>query len=141
MPMATFIDVQRECASPVYRVLEDMVPDGTTALSLSMRGNVEWVTGCRQYVVRSLIRKAPVTVAADGCRVPCMEKMLVDILGDKELQFMQGIDLQALYKNVLRRYAVSRSCLLRYATRRNRKEKVEHALRFVDSVEPVSSND
>ena len=70
-----------------------------------------------------LVREAPVT-EFDGCHLPTIEKMLVDAVSDNELSFMQGNEIHTIYANAHR--------LLRYASRRNRKDKVERILKNIE---------
>ncbi len=60
-----------------------------------------------------------------------MEKMLVDAVSDKELVFMQGNELHTIYANAFSSYSINEKPSLRYASRRNRKDKVERILKNI----------
>ena len=64
----------------------------------------------------------------DGCTVPRIEKILVDAIADNELLFAGGFEIYSIYEYALERNNVNMSKLLRYASRRNRKEKVERII-------------
>ena len=73
-------------------------------------------------IVRPLVKEAPIDII-DGCPVPTLEKMLVDAISDKELQHLQGNELYTIYSNAFSDYEIKMPRLLRYAARRNRKQK------------------
>jgi hypothetical protein len=73
------------------------------------------------------VETAPINII-DGCPVPKIEKMLVDAVNDKEIRFAQGAELYTIYQNVFDQYDINRRSLIRYASRRNRKEKVKQII-------------
>ena len=76
--------------------------------------------------------QSPLTVV-DGCTVPRLEKIMVDIIGDNELFFASGSETYNIYEFACDRNRVNKSKLLRYASRRNRKAKVEQILRTIEN--------
>ena len=75
-------------------------------------------------IVKPLISEAPIT-KMEGIPVPALEKILVDILTEKELfYFLQGNELINIYKNAMDKYTVRYSKLLRYAKRRGRETEI-----------------
>ena len=126
-PHIMFVDVERVAMDAVFSFLREL------NLSMSLLLNPD-KTECERYittdeviVVRPLVNEAPCTVNG-STPIPTIEKMLVDTNGDKELSFMHGAELYTIYKNVFELYDVNCSKLLRYASRRNRKEKVKQIL-------------
>ena len=83
-------------------------------------------------VVRQLIGQSPLTIA-EGCVVPRIEKILVDLVGDNELLFASDEETYNIYEFVRERNNVNMSKLLRYASRRNRKDKVEEIINSIDN--------
>ena len=69
----------------------------------------------------------------DGCIVPRIEKILVDLVGDNELFFASGSETYNIYEFVRESNNINMSRLLRYASRRNRKEKVEQIINSIDN--------
>lgn len=61
----------------------------------------------------------------DGFNTPTIEKILVDVVGDVEFEFLQGTEITYFYCNVIVWHNLNTNKLLRYATRRGRKEEVE----------------
>ena len=83
-------------------------------------------------VVRRLIGQSPLTVV-DGCVVPRIEKILVDLVGDNELLFASGAETYNIYEFARERINLNMSKLLRYASRRNRKDKIEGIINSIDN--------
>lgn len=79
-----------------------------------------------------MIGQSPLTIA-EGCVVPRIEKILVDLVGDNELLFASDEETYNIYEFVRERNNVNMSKLLRYASRRNRKDKVEEIINSIDN--------
>ena len=79
-----------------------------------------------------MIGQSPLTIA-EGCVVPRIEKILVDLVGDNELLFSSDEETYNIYEFVRERNNVNMSKLLRYASRRNRKDKVEEIINSIDN--------
>lgn len=90
-----------------------------------------YLTGTDAIVVRHLIGQSPLTLV-DGCTVPRLEKILVDVIGDNELFFTSGYETYNIFEFALERNHINKSKLLRYASRRNRKDKVEQILNEIE---------
>ena len=82
-------------------------------------------------IVRTLINEAPV-VSVQNYFVPTLEKILVDAAGDNELLFAQGTELFTIYENAFQIHDMNGSRLLRYAARRNRKDKIMKILNTIN---------
>lgn len=134
IPNVSFIlvNVEREAMESVFHALQDYKTDGGVLLNPSAKEIEMYITGIEQIIVRPLVKEAPL-YEIDGCVFPTMEKMLVDAIGDKELAFMQGNELYTIFDNVLDSFTINKSRLLRYASRRNRKEKVEQILKTIEN--------
>jgi len=61
----------------------------------------------------------------EGFNTPSIEKILVDVAGDVEFDFLQGAEITYFYSNVIERHNINKSKLIRYATRRGRRQEVE----------------
>jgi predicted transcriptional regulator of viral defense system len=78
-------------------------------------------------IVRPLIAEAPIT-AFQGINIPTIEKILVDIVADKEFEYANGAEMYHIYKNVFEAVDVNQKKMLRYASRRNKKQIIEQIL-------------
>ena len=82
-------------------------------------------------VVRPLIAEAPLS-SYQGINTPSIEKILVDIVSDKEFDYAGGAELYHIYTNAIESVDVNQKKLLRYASRRNRKERIEQILNSIN---------
>ena len=124
------VDVERVAMESVFHSLQGLGLNLPILLNPTRQECMRYITNDETIIVRPLVREAPMT-AVDGCPVPMMEKMLVDAVCDKELVFMQGNELHTIYANAFSNYFINENRLLRYASRRNKKDKVERILRNI----------
>lgn len=127
-----FVDVERVAMEPVFQSLQGLGMNLPILLNPTRQECARYITNDEIIIVRPLVREAPIT-EVDGCPVPMMEKMLVDAVSDKELVFMQGNELHTIYANAFSGYSINKNRLLRYASRRNRKDKVERILKNIET--------
>lgn len=76
-------------------------------------------------IVKTLKSEAPVNTF-ESVQVPALEKVLVDIISDPEIFSAQQDELMHIFKTALERYSINKQNLLRYATRRNRREEIKN---------------
>lgn len=127
----TLVDVEREAMESVFMSLQNI----ESAIPVFFKPNQEdadrYITNRDMIIVRPLVKEAPIDII-DGCPVPTLEKMLVDAVSDKELQHLQGNELYTIYSNAFSGYEIKTPRLLRYAARRNRKQKVEQIINTIN---------
>lgn len=126
----TLIDVKREAMESVFMSLQGTETKLSIHLNPSQKDIDRYITNNEVIIVRPLVKEAPLNMV-DNCPVPTLEKMLVDAIADKELQYLQGNELYTIYTNALTDYNIKKARLLRYASRRNRKSKVEQILNTI----------
>ena len=118
-----YIDVENDVAESVFNFLRS-----NQAKSIFFRPSKKefnrYITRTEAIIVRGLISESPLQTV-ENVLVPTLEKVLVDIAGDVEFDFMQGAEIAYFYRNVLERNDINKRKLLRYASRRGRREKVE----------------
>ncbi len=131
----TFVDVEKDGMEPVFHALQSMNLGRNILLAPTVQECERYLTGTDAVVVRQLIGQSPLT-EVDGCVVPRIEKILVDAVGDNELFFTGGSELYHIFENAFERVNVSKSKLLRYASRRNRKNQVEQIINTIDHDQP-----
>ncbi len=117
------VDVERVAMESVFHSLQGLDMKQRILLNPTRQECMRYITNDETIIVRPLVKEAPLT-EVDGCPVPVMEKMLVDAVSDKELLFTQGNELYTIYANAFSDYFINENRLLRYASRRNRKDKV-----------------
>jgi len=118
-----YIDVENDVAESAFNFLKI----NQTKL-IFFRPNKEefnrYIAGTETIIIRQLISESPLQTV-ENVLVPTLEKVLVDIAGDVEFDFMQGAEITYFYQNVMERHTINKRKLLRYASRRGRKEEVE----------------
>lgn len=127
----TLVDVEREAMESVFMSLQNVESEIPIFLNPSQEDVDRYITNRDLIIVRPLVKEAPLDVI-NGCPVPTLEKMLVDAIFDKELQHLQGNELYTIYSNAFSDYAIKKTRLLRYAARRNRKQKVEQIINTIN---------
>ena len=127
----TFVDVEKEGMEAVFHVLQNMNLGRNILIAPTAQECERYLTGTDAIVVRLLIGQSPL-VQIDGCIVPRIEKILVDAVGDNELFYTSGSEIYYIFEDVCNRVNVNKSKLLRYASRRNRKEQVERILNTIN---------
>ncbi|OYT17559.1 MAG: hypothetical protein B7C24_01840 [Bacteroidetes bacterium 4572_77] len=81
-------------------------------------------------IVKTLTTEAP-TQNVDGINTSSIEKILVDIFCDEIIfSAYQGNEMRTIYKEAFSKYSINKSKLLRYASRRGKKEEIE---RYINS--------
>ena len=118
-----FIDVEKVASESVFHFLQGLQEYKTILLNPTRQECERYITSNDMIIVRALINEAPV-VSVQNYFVPTLEKILVDAAGDNELLFAQGAELFTIYENAFQIHDMNVSRLLRYATRRNRKDRI-----------------
>ncbi len=127
----TLVDVERDGMEPVFHALQSLGLNREVLLTPSALDCERYLTGSEAVVVRQLIGQSPLT-EVEGCTVPRIEKILVDAISDNELHFASGSEIYNIFESVLERNNINMSKLLRYASRRNRKESVEQIINTIN---------
>lgn len=118
-----YVDVENDAAESVFNFLNE-----NQEKRIFLRPNAEefnrYITGTDVIIIRQLISESPLQKVGD-ILVPTFEKIMVDISGDVEFEFLQGAEITYFYQNILEHNEINKSKLLRYASRRGRRQKVE----------------
>ena len=123
-----FVDVEREVAESVFNLLNS---DNNKRVFLlpSLTDIERYISTNEAIIIRPLISESPLQLV-EGINTPTVEKVLVDIVGDVEFSFLQGSEINYVYTTIFERHNVNKNKLLRYATRRGRKEKIMELLKI-----------
>jgi hypothetical protein len=118
-----FIDIENDVTESVFNFLKN-----NQIKSTFLRPNKDefnrYITGTEAIIVRPLISESPIQIV-DKVQTVTLEKVLVDITGDVEFDFFQGAEITYFFRNIMERHPVNKRKLLRYASRRGRREEVE----------------
>ena len=127
----TFVDVEKDGMEAVFHALQNMNIGRNILIAPTAQECERYLTGSDAIVVRQLIGQSPLT-DVDGCVVPRIEKILVDAVGDNELFYTSGSEIYYIFEDVCNRVNVNKRKLMRYASRRNRKEQVERIINTIN---------
>jgi hypothetical protein len=118
-----YVDVENEVAESVFNFLKS-----NQIKSIFFRPSKEeyerYIAGTETIIVRGLVSESPLQKVGN-VQTPTLEKVLVDIAGDVEFDFLQGAEITYFYQNVVEQNEINKRKLLRYASRRGRRKEVE----------------
>ncbi len=115
----------------VFMLLQTMDQMPIILLNPSAKECELYITNKECIIVRPLCKESPIHTIGDVSS-PTIEKLLVDAAIDKELNYVQGNEIYHIFNNALTRYNVNKKRLLRYASRRNRKELINNITQVSD---------
>ena len=128
----TFVDVERVAMEAVFYFLQETLAPTLVLLNPTAQECERYITNEDMVIVRLLVNEAPI-MKVDDTPVPTLEKILVDAAGDKEMMFTQGAEYHTIFDNAFEAHNVNTSRLLRYASRRNRKELIQRMIKSQQS--------
>lgn len=94
---ATYVEVERDGVETVFHCLQDAGYETYKTPNEQMAYDYIDIKK-KIIIVKPLVTQAPLT-KQDGCRVPTLEKLLVDIRADKDFYYMQGIEASYMTDN------------------------------------------
>lgn len=122
----TVIEVEKDTAEQVFNYLNDnyknvfLNPDSKIfELYISSLGEI--------IIVKNLISEGPLE-KTNKINIPTLEKLLVDMLIDKELFAAQQGEIEFIYKTAFSKYTINKLQMKRYAMRRNREKELENII-------------
>lgn len=130
IPSMSFVlvDVERIAMEAVFQHLQGQYPESMILLNPSQSECDRYLNMDSIIVVRPLIAEAPLS-SSQGINTPSIEKILVDIVSDNVFDYAGGAELYYIYNNVFESVDVNKKKLLRYASRRNKKDQIEQILK------------
>ena len=120
----TIIEVEKEAEEQIFNAISEWNKNvyfnpNEEILERYISSNSEEVT-----IVKNLVTEAP-TTKNNKIRIPTLEKLLVDIIIDKELFAAQQGEIEFIYQSAFKKYAINTAKMKRYAIRRNRETELE----------------
>ena len=79
------------------------------------------------FIVKPLVSESPL-IDFQGVKTPSLEKILVDVICDSDMDYLHGSEWNRMVDNAHSMYAINRTSMLRYASRRNAKQTIEKAI-------------
>lgn len=120
----TIVEVDKEASEQVFNTINEFLknvyinPD-EEIFERYISSNTEEIT-----IIKNLVTESP-TIKSNKIEIPALEKLLVDIIIDKELFSTQQGELNFMYKTAFNKYDINELKMKRYAARRNRETEVE----------------
>lgn len=120
----TIIEVEKEAEEQIFNAISEWNKNvyfnpNEEILERYISSNSEEVT-----IVKNLVTEAP-TTKNNKIEIPTLEKVLVDIIIDKELFAAQQGEIEFIYQSAFKKYAINTAKMKRYAIRRNRETELE----------------
>lgn len=126
----TLIEIDKEAAEQVFNSLSEntkniyLNPD-EEIFERYISTNTEEV-----IIIKNLVTESP-TTQIDKVEIPSLEKLLVDMIIDKDLFAAQQGELDFIYNTAFKKHAVNTAKMKRYAMRRNREQETENRINLV----------
>lgn len=127
----TYVEVDRDAMESVFHFLKKegyrtfLNPDKNFVYD-----NID--LSVKAIIVKPLITESPL-ITYNGIRTPSLEKILVDVLCDDDMDYLHGAEWSRMFENAMSRYAINRTAILRYASRRNAKDRITTAIKKLNS--------
>ncbi len=122
----TIVDVERDGMEAVFHSLQDKFKN--VFLMPDMEVMEKYVIPAKNpIVIKTLVSESPV-YEIEGIMAPAIEKVLVDVFFEEEFSTLRGMEMSYIFKNAYEMYSVNPGRLLRYATRKRKKEEIKKFL-------------
>ncbi len=121
------VEVEKEITHPVFYFLKKL------KYPVFIQPTVEILekylpTDKEAIIIKSLVSESPLQQAGN-IRTVTIEKLLVDIFSDTNIfSAQQGAELRTIFQETFNKYTVNQSKMLRYASRRRKKESFQEYL-------------
>ena len=116
----SFVDVEKDAVNSAYYAIKEQFPK-----VMAVQNLYDGLSEFNNYiVVRPLITEAPIQETGK-IHTATLEKILVDLAVDKEFMSFQGSEIYAIFESAMEQYTINQNTLLRYATRKNKKEEIK----------------
>lgn len=123
---AIYVEVTKEATEAVFHYLSDRKVRVYHKPSVGFMNDYVDL-GVKSVIVKPLTTESPVK-GVDGICMPTLEKILVDINADSDFYYLQDNETFYIMENARSLYSVNTPKLLRYASRRGIKEKMQTIL-------------
>ncbi len=122
------LETDRAASEAVYDDARELARGRTALLRPTEKECRLYASGEPSLIVRDLISEAPV-IRMNGVVTASLEKILVDVTITREFEFTRGSETYTIYENAARMYHIAKKTMLRYASRRGKKEEIERLMK------------
>ncbi|MCK0125836.1 hypothetical protein MWU76_15705 [Gelidibacter sp. F2691] len=121
----TIVEVEKDVMESVFYALKEQGKEVFLDPSVDVINNYV-VNASEPIIIARLTTEAP-TQKVNKVITQTIEKLLVDIYCDQIIfAAQQGAELKRIYQAVFEKYDVNSAKLLRYASRRNKRDEINH---------------
>jgi hypothetical protein len=121
-----FVDVERDAVDAFYYKLKEKQKN-----VVNIRKTYDDISDLAGSIcIRSLVSHAPLQMQ-EQIQVATLEKILVDLATDKEFFPFQGNEIFSIYKNAFEKYTINESSMLRYAARKEKRDKIKEIINTI----------
>lgn len=121
------IEAGKDASEAIYEDVRELASGRTALLRPTEKECRLYASGTPSVIVRDLISEAPV-ISVDGVTSASLEKILVDAIIAPEFEFARGAELYTIYENAGQMYHIGKKTMLRYASRRGKREEIEELI-------------
>ena len=118
-----YIETERDATETIFHFVQDIHKRCFLSPKEDMMSDYVHLDK-KAFIVKPLISESPIQEVND-IKVPSIEKLLVDIQCDRDFYYLQGQETLYMMQHAFTNYNVNVGLLLRYASRRNIKSKIE----------------
>lgn len=123
----TMIEVDKEAEEQVFNIVSEWTKNvyfnpNEEILERYISVITEEVT-----IIKNLVTESP-TIKKNKIEIPALEKLLVDIIIDKDLFAAQQGELDFIYKSAFNKYDINKAKMKRYAVRRNKERELDRMI-------------
>lgn len=117
------VEVEKDASEPVFGFLSETIKN--VFLNPDEEIFERYIQNVDEVViVKNMVSEAPLT-EVQKIVIPALEKLLVDMLADKNLFSAQQNETEFIMKTAMDKFAINELKMKRYALRRNRENEVE----------------
>lgn len=123
----TMIEVDKEAEEQVFNAISEWTKNVFFNPDEEILERYISVITDEVTIIKNLVTESP-TIKKNKIEIPALEKLLVDILIDKELFAAQQGELDFIYKSAFKKYDINKAKMKRYAARRNKERELERIM-------------
>lgn len=126
----TIIEVEKEASEQVFHLLNEAFNNVYLNPNDETLNRYVYTNNTESIIVKNLITEAPL-LEKNKIMIPTVEKILIDLIADKDIFSAQQSELDTIYLTARTKYTLSIAKLNRYAMRRNKETELREYLNLI----------
>ena len=123
----TMIEVDKEAEEQVFNTVSEWTKNVFFNPNEEILERYISVITDEVTIIKNLVTESP-TIKKNKIEIPALEKILVDIIIDKDLFAAQQGELDFIYKSAFNKYDINKAKMKRYAVRRNKERELDRMI-------------